>query len=49
METTVIPLCITMDVIFIGTALLLLTMTQTVHFLFTSVGWHKLASIGWNG
>lgn len=51
MRTTVITPRFAMDVILIAlcTALLILAMTQTNPFSFTSVGWHELASIGWNG
>jgi hypothetical protein len=51
MRTTVITLRFAMDAILIAlcAALLILAMTQTVHSSFTSVGWHELASIGWNG
>jgi len=51
METNLITPCIAMDVILIALciALLILAMTQTAHFSFASVGWHELASIGWNG
>ena len=51
MRTTVITPRFAMDVILIAlcAALLILVMTQTAHLSFTSVGWHELASIGWNG